>query len=60
MIQTLSRSLLLTGHQMLAFVFRNYHLTRRYFGWVVVFSFYAIVNSATIALIGVSVKGTRD
>jgi ABC-2 type transport system permease protein len=59
MIQTLSRELLLTGHQMLAFVFRNYHLTRRYFGWVVVFSFYAIVNSATIALIGVSVNDPR-
>jgi ABC-2 type transport system permease protein len=59
MIQTLSRSLLLTAHQMLAFVFRNYHLTRRYFGWVVVFSFYAIVNSATIALIGVSVNDPR-
>ncbi|MBO0800878.1 MAG: ABC transporter permease [Blastocatellia bacterium] len=44
---------------MLAFVFRNYHLTRRYFGWVVVFSFYAIVNSATIALIGVSVNDPR-
>jgi ABC-2 type transport system permease protein len=44
---------------MLAFVFRNYHLTRRYFGWVIVFSFYAIVNSATIALIGVAVKDPR-
>jgi ABC-2 type transport system permease protein len=59
MIQTLSSSVLLIGHQMLAFVFRNYHLTRRYFGWVVVFSFYAIVNSATIALIGVSVNDPR-
>jgi ABC-2 type transport system permease protein len=59
MLQTLSRSALLIGHQMLAFVFRNYHLTRRYFGWMVVFSFYAIVNSATIALIGVSVNDPR-
>jgi ABC-2 type transport system permease protein len=57
--QTLSQTLVLTGHQMLAFVFRNYHLTRRYLGWVVVFSFYAIVNSATIALIGVSVNDPR-
>ncbi|GEM86073.1 ABC transporter permease [Meiothermus granaticius] len=37
---------------MWAFVFRDWHLTRRYFSWVVVFVFYAIVNSATIALIG--------
>jgi len=37
-----------------AFVFRDYHLTRRYFSWVLVFTFYAIVNSATIVLIGVA------
>jgi len=37
---------------MWAFVFRDWHLTRRYMSWVVVFVFYAIVNSATIALIG--------
>lgn len=37
---------------MWAFVFRDWHLTRRYFSWVLVFVFYAIVNSATIALIG--------
>lgn len=37
-----------------AFVFRDYHLTRRYMSWVVVFAFYALVNSATIALIGVA------
>jgi ABC-2 type transport system permease protein len=55
----MARMILLGGHQMLAFVFRNYHLTRRYFGWVVVFSFYAIVNSATIALIGVAMKDAR-
>ncbi|MCI0387972.1 MAG: ABC transporter permease [Acidobacteria bacterium] len=59
MVNILPRSLLLTGHQMLAFVFRNYHLTRRYFGWVVVFSFYAVVNSATIALIGVAANDPR-
>ncbi len=35
-----------------AFVFRDFHLTRRYFSWVFVFIFYAIVNSATIVLIG--------
>jgi ABC-2 type transport system permease protein len=39
-----------------AFVFRDYHLTRRYFSWVLVFTFYAIVNSATIVLIGVAGK----
>jgi ABC-2 type transport system permease protein len=59
MVHDLTRSLLLTGHQMMAFVFRNYHMTRRYFGWVVVFSFYAVVNSATIALIGVSVNDPK-
>lgn len=37
---------------MWAFVFRDWHLTRRYMSWVAVFVFYAIVNSATIALIG--------
>ena len=39
-----------------AFVFRDFHLTRRYIAWVFVFSFYALVNSATIALIGVAAK----
>jgi len=43
-----------TLRQMWAFVFRDYHLNRRYMSWVVVFTFYAIVNSATIALIGVA------
>lgn len=37
-----------------AFVFRDYTLTRRYFSWVVVFTFYAVVNSATVVLIGVA------
>src|SRR5882672_10750073 len=37
-----------------AFLFRGYHLTRRYIGWVVVFNFYAVVTSATVALIGVA------
>ena len=39
-----------------AFVFRDYTLTRRYFSWVVVFTFYAVVNSATVVLIGVAAK----
>src|SRR5262245_47100588 len=59
MVESITRSLFLTGHQMLAFVFRNFHLTRRYFGWVVVFSFYAVVNSTTIALIGVAVNDRK-
>lgn len=40
--------------QTMAFVFRDFHLTRRYMSWVVVFTFYAMVSSATIALIGVA------
>lgn len=44
---------------MWAFVFRDFHLTRRYFSWVVVFTFYAVVNSATIALIGVAAQDFR-
>ena len=47
------------ARQMMAFVFRDFSLTRRYFGWVVVFTFYAMVNSATIALIGVAAKDER-
>src|ERR687885_503279 len=42
-----------------AFVFRDYHLTRRYFSWVVVFTFYAVVNSATVVLIGVAVNDRK-
>jgi ABC-2 type transport system permease protein len=42
-----------------AFVFRDYHLTRRYFSWVVVFTFYAVVNSATVVLIGVATNDRR-
>ncbi|GEM90075.1 ABC transporter permease [Oceanithermus desulfurans] len=42
-----------------AFVFRDFHLTRRYISWVVVFTFYALVNSATIALIGVAAGDER-
>ena len=42
-----------------AFFFRDYHLTRRYMSWIVVFTFYAIVNTATIALIGVALGDRR-
>ncbi len=42
-----------------AFFFRDYNLTRRYMSWVIVFTFYAIVNSATIALIGVAAGDRR-
>jgi ABC-2 type transport system permease protein len=37
-----------------AFIFRGYHLTRRYLSWVVVFNFYALTGSAAVALIGVA------
>ncbi len=51
------RSAVITpARQMMAFIFRDFSLTKRYFGWVVVFTFYAMVNSATIALIGVAAK----
>src|SRR4026207_651410 len=40
-----------------AFLFRGYHITRRYIGWVIVFNFYALVTSATVALIGVAAEG---
>src|SRR5260370_6914035 len=36
------------------FLFRGYHLTRRYISWVIVFDFYAVVTAATVALIGVA------
>ena len=39
-----------------AFFYRDWQLTRRYWSWVVVFTFYAIVTSATVALIGVAAK----
>jgi ABC-2 type transport system permease protein len=37
-----------------AFFYRDWQLTRAYWSWVVVFTFYAIVTSATVALIGVA------
>ena len=42
-----------------AFFYRDWQLTRRYWSWVVVFTFYAIVTSATVALIGVAAKDTQ-
>jgi len=39
---------------MWAFIFRDFHMNRRYFSWIIVFVFYAIINAATIALIGVA------
>src|SRR5260370_927578 len=39
-----------------AFLFRGYHLTRRYISWVIVFNFYALVTSATVALIGFAAR----
>lgn len=43
-----------TLRQTWAFMFRGFHLTRRYLSWVIVFNFYALVTSATVALIGVA------
>ena len=43
-----------TLRQTWAFMFRGYHLTRRYISWVIVFNFYALTGSAAIALIGVA------
>jgi len=48
-----------TLRQTWAFLFRGWHLTRRYIGWVVVFNFYAFVTSATVAMIGVAQKDTQ-
>ncbi|HYG82898.1 MAG TPA: ABC transporter permease [Pyrinomonadaceae bacterium] len=45
-----------TLRQTWAFVFRGYHLTRRYISWVIVFNFYALATSATVALIGVAAR----
>jgi ABC-2 type transport system permease protein len=42
-----------------AFMFREYHLTRRYIGWMIVFSFYSLVSSASVALIGVAAKNAK-
>ncbi|MBX5496157.1 MAG: ABC transporter permease [Bryobacteraceae bacterium] len=37
-----------------AFVYRDYELTKRYWSWVVVFTVYAVVSGASVALIGVA------
>src|SRR5215468_6790045 len=50
------RQIITPARQIMAFIFRDFSLSKRYFGWVVVFTFYAMVNSATIALIGVAAK----
>lgn len=43
----------------LGFVERNWYLTKRYFGWEVVFLFYNFVNTLTIALIAMTVPGDK-
>ena len=45
--------------QIWAFFYRDWQLTRRYWSWVVVFTFYAIVTAATVALIGVAAGDPR-
>lgn len=50
------------AHQLraaLAFVFRDFHLTRRYWSWVLVFTFYDMVSAASIMLIGVAAGSPR-
>lgn len=42
-----------------AFFYRDWQLTRSYWSWVLVFTFYAIVTSATVALIGVAAGDPR-
>ena len=39
-----------------AFVERNYHLTRRYLGWEIVFLAYSLVNSLAILFLGASIQ----
>ncbi len=43
----------------LGFVERNWYLTKRYLGWEIVFLFYSIVNTLTIALIATAVPGDK-
>ena len=50
----MDRTMERTLRQTWAFMFRGYHLTRRYISWVIVFNFYALTTSATVALIGVA------
>lgn len=50
----MERAMERTLRQAWAFMFRGYHLTRRYISWVIVFNFYALTTSATVALIGVA------
>jgi ABC-2 type transport system permease protein len=42
-----------------AFVYRDHQLAKRYWSWVVVFAFYALVNSASVTLIGVAAGDPR-
>lgn len=42
-----------------AFFYRDWQLTRRYWSWVAVFTFYAVVTAATVALIGVAAKDPK-
>lgn len=42
------------SQQTWAFFYRDWQLTRSYWSWVVVFTFYAVVTSATVAFIGVA------
>lgn len=45
--------------QIWAFIYRDHQLTKRYFSWVVVFTVYAVVSGASVALIGVASHDRR-
>ncbi len=45
--------------QLKAFLYRDHALTVRYWSWVVVFTFYALVSAATVTLIGVAANDPK-
>ncbi|HBY58892.1 MAG TPA: ABC transporter [Solibacterales bacterium] len=45
--------------QVWAFIYRDHQLTKRYFSWVVVFTVYAVISGASVALIGVASKNQK-
>ena len=56
-------SLMHAGRASYAFFERNWNLTKRYWGWEVVFLVYNIVNAISVTLIGAAapkLPGTKD
>lgn len=43
-----------------AFIFREYHLTRRYLSWMLAYTFYSFVNSVAVVLIGVAAGDSQQ